>query len=245
MKAKKTHEMVSSSSALATTLSQLALAACWPGTSAFAPHHLAARPSAGLRSNHHGENRLYRIHCPSPGGVQYPSMRASTPSEDAVGGLELMGHEEGGGRASTRLDFGVSLGAIAAALLMGGYPRQALAKDAATEGGEGAATAVATVAAVSAEQAEAAPVAAAAAVDAPALRDLGFEVPYAGKMVPLNKFLGGKATLVVNPKIDDPESLHQVGWCEATVAQHQSNSSSNRNVDIRGMNRSPTRVQQQ
>lgn len=206
--------MVSSSSALAraTTLSQLVLAACWRGTSGFAPHHLAARPSAGLRSNHHGENRLHRIHRSSSGGVQYPSMRASTPSEDAVGGLETMGQEEGAGRSSTRLDFGVSLGATAAAVLMGGgYPRQALAEDAAVEGGEGAATVAATVVEASAEQAEAAPVAAAAAVDTPALRDLGFEVPYTGKMVPLNKFLGGKATLVVNPKIDDPESLHQVG----------------------------------
>lgn len=109
------------------------------------------------------------------------------------------------------------MGATAVAVLMGGYPRQALAEDAAVEGGEGAATAAPTVVAASAEQAEAAPVVA-AAVDTPALRDLGFEVPYTGKMVPLNKFLGGKATLVVNPKIDDPESLHQVGWNKATVA---------------------------
>lgn len=109
------------------------------------------------------------------------------------------------------------MGATAAAVLMGGYPRQALAEDAAVEGGEGAATAAATVAAASAEQAEAAPVVAAAAVETPALRDLGFEVPYTGKMVPLNKFLGSKATLVVNPKIDDPESLHQVGWGKAAV----------------------------
>lgn len=179
------------------------------------PQHLTARPSAGLRSNHHGENQLHRIHRPSSGGAQYPSMRASTPSEDAVGGLETVGHEEGGGRSSTRLGFGASLGATAAAVLMGGYPRQALAEDAAVEGGEGAATAAATVTAASAEQAEAAPVVA-AAVETPPLRDLGFEVPYTGKMVPLNKFLGSKATLVVNPKIDDPESLHQVGWGKAT-----------------------------
>lgn len=210
--------MVLSALIRATTLSQLALAACLPGTSAFAPHYLATRPSAGLRSNHHGENRLHRIHRPSSGCAQYPSMRASTPSEDLVGGLETVGQEERGGRSSTRLDFGASLGATAAAVLMGGYPRQALAEDAAVEGGEGATTAVATVVSASAEQAEAAPVVA-AAVDSPALRDLGFEVPYTGKMVPLNKFLGGKATLVVNPKIDDPESLHQVGWDEATVAQ--------------------------
>lgn len=45
-----------------------------------------------------------------------------------------------------------------------------------------------------------------------ALKDMGLEVPYTGKSLPLNKFLGGKATLVVNPKIDDPESLHQVRW---------------------------------
>lgn len=42
------------------------------------------------------------------------------------------------------------------------------------------------------------------------LRDLGLEVPYTGKSLPLDRFLGSKATLVVNPKIDDPESLTQV-----------------------------------
>lgn len=54
-----------------------------------------------------------------------------------------------------------------------------------------------------------------AVVPAPAreavpLRDMGLEVSYTGKSLPLNKFLGSKATLVVNPKLDDPESLHQV-----------------------------------
>ena len=43
------------------------------------------------------------------------------------------------------------------------------------------------------------------------MRDMGIEIPYIGKPVPLNKFLGSKATLVVNPKLDDPESLQQVG----------------------------------
>eukprot|EP00904_Undaria_pinnatifida_P002745 jgi/Undpi1/12471/HiC_scaffold_5.g02142.m1 len=128
-------------------------------------------------------------------------MRAS---EDAHNGLD---HEEGGDRSSTRLDFGVGLGATAAAVLLGGRSRQALAEDVVAEGGEGAASA--TAAAVSTGPVDAAPVVA-AAVEGPALRDLGFEVPYTGKMVPLNKFIGAKATLVVNPKIDDPESLHQM-----------------------------------
>lgn len=46
----------------------------------------------------------------------------------------------------------------------------------------------------------------------PLLRDMGLEVPYTGKNLPLDRFLGSKATLVVNPKIDDPESLNQVRY---------------------------------
>lgn len=215
--------MVSSTSALsrATILAQLILVACCRGTTAFTPQHFAARPSAGFRSNPHGE---HRIRCPNSRNAQYPSMRAS---EDAHNGL---GHEEGGDRSSTRLDFGVGLGATAAAVLLGGRSRQALAEDVVAEGGEGAASA--TAAAVSTGPVDAAPVVA-AAVEGPALRDLGFEVPYTGKMVPLNKFIGAKATLVVNPKIDDPESLHQVGVGGATAVvqkQYEISSSSRTRV---------------
>lgn len=115
--------------------------------------------------------------------------------------------------ASTRLEFGAGLGAAAAAAVaLGGRIGNALAEDSTTAGDT--ATVIVTAAAE-----EAAPVAA-AATTAPAasppetrpLRDLGFEVPYTGKSVPLSKFLGSRATLVVNPKLDDPEALHQVRY---------------------------------
>ena len=113
--------------------------------------------------------------------------------------------------ASTRLEFGVGMGAAAAAAFVlggttAGGPKRALADD--DTGAPGAAQEATTEAA--APEAASAAAAPAAAEAAPPLRDLGIEVPYTGKSVPLSKFLGSRATLVVNPKIDDPESLHQV-----------------------------------
>ncbi|CAN0151887.1 unnamed protein product [Scytosiphon promiscuus] len=110
--------------------------------------------------------------------------------------------------ASTRLEFGAGLGAAAAAaVVLGGRIGSALAEESATAG-------AAAPAIVPAAAEEAAPAAAAVAAAPPAetrpLRDLGFEVPYTGKSVPLTKFLGSRATLVVNPKLDDPEALHQM-----------------------------------
>ena len=100
--------------------------------------------------------------------------------------------------AMNRLDFGFELGAAGAAMLLRSMTREASADEgisAASGGGDSTPVAIE-----------------AAAPPAPnsSLRDLGFEVPYTGKSVPLSKFLGSKATLVVNPKIDDPESLTQV-----------------------------------
>lgn len=127
----------------------------------------------------------------------------------------------GGSGASTRREFGAGLGAAAAALVLGGGttaagPRSVLAEEdsstAAVAGDD--ATVVVAEAAQEASPEAAAPAVAAPAAETRPLRDLGFEVPYTGKSVPLSKFLGSRATLVVNPKIDDPESLHQVWlWC--------------------------------
>lgn len=123
------------------------------------------------------------------------SMRDASHGSDSRGARETPDHDLDG---LSRLDFGVRLGA-GAALLLGSGPQHALAEEDAavvdTDGG--------TVAAEAAAMPAAAP-------GAISLRDLGFEVPYTGKSFPLSKFLGSKATLVVNPKIDDPESLHQV-----------------------------------
>lgn len=143
----------------------------------------------------------------------------------ASSGSSSGGGARGGGRqgASTRLEFGVGLGAAAAAVVLGGTTAAAVAEDISTANAD-AATSAAITAAVTEGAAEEATAAAAtpevatataAAAPAPAgarplLRDLGFEVPYTGKSLPLSKFLGSGATLVVNPKIDDPESLHQV-----------------------------------
>lgn len=99
----------------------------------------------------------------------------------------------------TRLDFGVGLSATGLAMLFGAIPTaQALADEstAVSENDRDPSPVVTETASRPAEE--------------PSLRDLGFEVPYTGKSLPLSKFLGSKATLVVNPKIDDPESLNQV-----------------------------------
>lgn len=141
------------------------------------------------------------------------------------GGGGREGRARGGGGASTRLEFGVGLGAAAAAVVLGGTTAAAIAEDvntavaaapaavAAAADGAAQETAAATSAAAAPE------VAAAAPAESP-LRDLGFEVPYTGKSLPLSKFLGSRATLVVNPKIDDPESLHQVQQSWSCVCPH-------------------------
>lgn len=98
----------------------------------------------------------------------------------------------------TRLDFGVGLTATGVSMLFGAVPKQASADEST---------------AVSETVRDPSPVGtepASRPTEEPSLRDLGFEVPYTGKSLPLSKFLGSKATLVVNPKIDDPESLNQV-----------------------------------
>lgn len=98
----------------------------------------------------------------------------------------------------TRLDFGVGLTAAGVSMLFGAVPKQASADE---------------IAAVSETVRDPSPVVtemASQPAEEPSLRDLGFEVSYTGKSLPLSKFLGSKATLVVNSKIDDPESLNQV-----------------------------------
>lgn len=122
------------------------------------------------------------------------------------------GANEDSRETSTRREFGAGLGAAAAAIMLGG--RNALAEDSSTAVASDAAAAGVAEAAQQAQPEFEAPAAAAStAAETPPLRDLGFEVPYTGKSVPLSKFLGSRATLVVNPKLDDPESLHQVCLC--------------------------------
>lgn len=122
----------------------------------------------------------------------------------------------------TRGEFArVALGTAGAAsvFMLGGavgeLPRSAFAEG--TEGSDVAATA-------SVGAAEEPPLAVAREGGAGpvALKDMGLEVPYTGKSLPLNKFLGGKATLVVNPKIDDPESLHQMPAITKLAAKYGS-----------------------
>ncbi|CBJ48820.1 Glutathione peroxidase [Ectocarpus siliculosus] len=131
-------------------------------------------------------------------------MQNAAGSQDAGSRRSSSNSSSSSSGASTRLEFGSGLGAAAAAIVIGGTSaRGALAED--TTGD--AATAV--VATAGAEGA--APAASPAATETkPSLRELGFEVPYTGKSVPLNKFLGSRATLVVNGKLDDPEALHQM-----------------------------------
>lgn len=116
----------------------------------------------------------------------------------------------------TRGEFGrIALGTAGAASVFalgggaGGLPRSAFAEG--TEAGDVAAAATAAPA----EEPPPA-VATEGGGSLVALRDMGLEVPYTGKSLPLSKFLGSKATLVVNPKIDDPESLHQVRFVAST-----------------------------
>lgn len=161
------------------------------------------------RSLHHRREQQQSV----LGRRRRSARRTSMLRRDAVGGGSEVGRNSddasrgGNGGASTRLEFGVGMGAAAAAIVLGGItagPTRALAEETgAPEATQGA------VPEVTAPEAVAAAPAAAAAESVP-LRDMGIEVPYTGKSVPLSKFLGSRATLVVNPKIDDPESLHQV-----------------------------------
>lgn len=200
--------------------SALAVAlACCRQTSAFvAPG--TGTGTAGLRTNAHMQHRLHRIEEPGLGRRRRSVPRLSMLKGDSgTCGSEVgRNSDDASGSssgASTRLEFGAGLGAAAAAIVLGGTtagPRPALAEDTSTAvAGDAAAAGVAEAAQEAAPVEVAAP--AAPVAETRPLRDLGFEVPYTGKSVPLSKFLGSRATLVVNPKIDDPESLHQVCWC--------------------------------
>ncbi|CAM9145126.1 unnamed protein product [Discosporangium mesarthrocarpum] len=113
---------------------------------------------------------------------------------------------EGSNPALSRHDFTVGAAAGAGALL--GLPLTAFAEEGvsvstAVEGrGEGDAGGMPSPAAQAPSQAK-------ESSTKVETRIQEFQVPYTGKSLPLNKFLG-KATLVVNPKIDDPESLKQM-----------------------------------
>lgn len=194
-------------------------------------HVSAFVPTAGLHSsNNRDRNRIHRIQ-PSTSsgrpqgllmrGTQLPEEEEErSSSKNRKGGFKrTIDHDN---RELTRLDFGrrVGLGfaAGAALLLDAGGSKHALAEDtaptSAAEGaGDAAAPTVAETAPVASETVVATPTSTSAAgrPGMPPLRDMGIEIPYIGKPVPLNKFLGSKATLVVNPKLDDPESLQQVG----------------------------------
>lgn len=197
---------------LAAATGVVGFVACFQRTSAFAPpiasapgHGSATRTTAGP-CDHNGP-RLQRILNSSvkKRGAQLPSMRLATATSAAAeeqdswakGNARNNHHDRG----LTRRAFGLSVGAAAGTALL--LPRQSFAEEEAIVAGDAAP--------VAAEASEAvAPAVASVAPEAPLLRDLGFEVPYTGKPVSLSKFLGSRATLVVNPKIDDPESLQQV-----------------------------------
>ncbi|CAM9916528.1 unnamed protein product [Ectocarpus sp. 12 AP-2014] len=201
--------MMAHGSTMAASVIVLGLA-CFRQASAFvvsvrSPAATAPAPAtaAGLtRINSVGKHRLHR-RTRAASGVYRLSMQKAAGSQD-VGNRRSSSSSSGGGGASTRFEFGAGLGAAAAAIVMGGTSaRDALAEDATGD----AATAV--VATAGAEGA--APAASPAATETKSsLRELGLEVPYTGKLVPLNKFLGSRATLVVNGKLDDPEALHQM-----------------------------------
>ncbi len=187
--------------------------ACFRQAAAFVP----AGTGPGIRTSGANMHRSlhHRIEQQSVLGRRRRSARrTSMLRRDGVSGGGEVGRNSydasGNGGASTRLEFGVGMGAAAAAIVLGGTttgPKRGLAEDAGVaEAAQGIAPEVAAP-----EAAAAAP--AAAAAEAVPLRDMGIEVPYTGKSVPLSKFLGSRATLVVNPKIDDPESLHQVRCC--------------------------------
>lgn len=112
---------------------------------------------------------------------------------------ELQNHEQ----LINRRDFGLALQCLGASAILGGLAKPALGDD--EESARSNADDVVDVT----KQAESATTSTVSQTG-PLLRDMGIEVPYLGKPTPLGKFLGGKATLVVNPKIDDPESLNQV-----------------------------------
>lgn len=200
---------MTSTSTMAASALALALA-CFRQTSAFvAPGAAGPDISVDMR-------RLHRIEQPSLG-----RRRRSVPGLSLIEGDSSSevgrGSDDAGGSssgASTRLEFGAGLGAAAAAVMLGGAtaagPRPALAEDTITSVAEDSAAAVVAEVAQEAPPEVATPAAAASPAETRPLRELGFEVPYTGKSVPLSKFLGSRATLVVNPKIDDPESLHQV-----------------------------------
>ncbi|CAM9793519.1 unnamed protein product [Choristocarpus tenellus] len=122
------------------------------------------------------------------------------PSMRIAGDEQVIGENDVGAvnMPLSRREFGLSLASGAAGLL--GLPLTSMGQEgteSVVEVQEETATAAKTV-----------PVATAPSVVVGA-RDQNFQVQYTGKTLPLNKFLG-KATLVVNPKIDDPESLNQV-----------------------------------
>lgn len=202
---------MASTSTMAASALALALA-CFRQTSAFVAPGAAAGPDISVDMR-----RLQRIEQPSLG-----RRRRSVPGLSMIEGesgseMGNDGDDAGGSGsgASTRLEFGAGLGAAAAAMVLGGAtaagPRPALAEDTSNTVAGDASAAVVAEAAQEVPLEVAAPAAAAASpAETRPLRELGFEVPYTGKSVPLSKFLGSRATLVVNPKIDDPESLHQV-----------------------------------
>lgn len=198
-------------STMAASAILLGLLACLRQASAFVAPVRSSAPRAQASSGN--MNRLpYRIQpsgtAASTGAIVHRmSMSKEAEAPDGTSSSDNSCSSSGSRGVSTRLEFGAGLGAAAAAVVLGGGRiGNALAED---SGADAAATATVTAAAE-----EAAPAAAAVATPPPAetrpLRDLGFEVPYTGKSVPLSKFLGSRATLVVNPKLDDPEALHQV-----------------------------------
>lgn len=208
---------------LAAATSVVGFVACLKRTSAFAPpialapgYRSATRTTAEL-CNHNGP-RLQRISISSvkKRGAQLLSMRLATATsataeeEDSwAKGNARNNHRD---RGLTRRAFGLSVGAAAGTALL--LPRQVFAEEEAIVAGDDAP--------IAAEVSETvAPAVASAAPETPPLRDLGFEVPYTGKSVPLSKFLGSRATLVVNPKIDDPESLQQVCFEKGLVLDEQ------------------------
>lgn len=176
--------------------------------------HLRPVTMERIRSDVNSKNDgLHRLHTPSTSMVQSKvSMRDKSRSiaEQEYHFEDHDTHPLGADDSRlSRLDFGLRLGAASAALLLSG-PRASSADGAADLADAASDTAEEVAQVESPVASSASPV---SAPDTGPLRDLGFEVPYTGKALPLNKFLGGKATLVVNPKIDDPESLHQVCMC--------------------------------
>eukprot|EP00903_Cladosiphon_okamuranus_P014278 g13261.t1 len=160
--------------------------------------------------------RFHRVEQPSLERRRRGAPRLSMLKGDSDSDLGRDNDDLSGGGssdASTRLEFGAGLGAAAAAVVLG-RTTATVAEDASTAVVADAAAAGVTDAAQEYSPEVAAPSPAAVASTSTAetrpLRELGFEVPYTGKSFPLSKFLGSRATLVVNPKIDDPESLHQM-----------------------------------